>query len=78
MTFGIRDMYKMLFRSESYLKNDAWEAVIFLQAQMNLYLHIPQENRILRVKNATSHSATVVTLIFLKKFELYGSSAHRL
>ena len=56
----------MLFRSESFFKINAWEAVIFLQAQMNLYLHIPQENRILRVKNAISHSATFVTLIFLK------------
>jgi hypothetical protein len=59
-------MYKMLFRSETYLKNDAWEAVIFLQEQMNLYLHTPQESRILKVKNVSSHSAPVVTLIFLK------------
>jgi len=66
MKSGIRDMHKKLFRSESYLKSDAWEAVIFLQVQMNLYLYISQENRILRVKNATSHSATFVTLIFLK------------
>jgi len=66
MTFGIRDMHKIFFRSESFFKISAWEAVIFLQAQMNLYLHIPQENRILRVKNAISHSATFVILIFLK------------
>jgi hypothetical protein len=32
MIFGIRDMHKMLFRSENFLKSDAWEAVIFLQA----------------------------------------------
>ena len=56
----------MLFRSENFLKSGAWEAVIFLQAQMNLHLHIPQGNRILRVKNATSQNATFVTPIILK------------
>jgi len=28
----ILTMHKMLFRSENFLKIDAWEAVIFLQA----------------------------------------------
>jgi len=33
---------------------------------MKLHLHIPQENRTFRVKNATPQNATFVTLIFLK------------
>jgi hypothetical protein len=31
MIFGIRDMHKMLFIFEIFLKISAWEAVIFLQ-----------------------------------------------
>jgi len=45
---------------------------------MKLHLHIPQDNVIFKVKNATSQNATFVTLIFLKKIRIYGSPVHRL
>jgi hypothetical protein len=66
MTFGMKDTHKMLFILESFFKIGGWEAVIFLQASMNLYLHISQTILLFKEKNATSQSATFVTLIFLK------------
>jgi len=68
---------QMLFRSESFFKISVWDGVIFLQAKIKLYLHIPQENKTFKVKNATTHSAIFVTLI-LKIIGKYGNSVHRL
>ena len=56
----------MLRTFQSFLKSCAWQAVIFPQAQMYLDLHISQTAWFFKVKNATSHSATFVTFIFLK------------
>jgi hypothetical protein len=63
MTFGVRDMHKMLFIFKTFLNSCAREAVIFYRYKCTYIYTFHKQHDFFKVKNATSQSATFVTLI---------------